>query len=273
METKEAYLTTIKRHRRITREEELDAAHKRCEGDREGVNTLVKANLKLVIAIAREVERLSGCEIEEMELISAGNMGLIRAAEKFDPEKVKQTGAKFSTYASWWIKRKMKTALARHTSRRILSMPPQAHSKYKKIKFIEMKFYQEHGRFPTDEEVVEKTKFSLSMVKSLRELKSTVSLDAPISEVSNTPLCHLIGTDGDFWADMQKGDMRKVLNKSLSALSQRKRDILTLRFGLDGKSPKTLDETAYKLGLSYERIRQLQFKAFKELKQSLTLLF
>ena len=268
METKEAYLNSTTAHKRITREEELDAAEKRCNGDWAGADVLIKANLKLVVSMVRRNWQDSG--VEEMDMIAAGNHGLVIAAHKYDPNVARRTGAKFSTYAALWIRQKITILCSKQTSKKIVHMPVSAYYNYRKIKYVEHTFLQRYGKSPTNEEIAAKTKFPLITVERLRDLRlSPAYLDAPVMDGSKTPLSQLIGRMDESCVSMQKEDVLRVLSGCLSILPERKQTVIKLRFGLDGYPVHTLEEARLIIGCTRERVRQLQNEALKTLKIAL----
>ena len=266
-DTMKVYMHDIGQISLVTKEQEVDLAEKIHGEDNsahdEARSTLIKANLRLVVKIAHDFK---GLGLPLLDLISEGNIGLMRAVEKFDPSK----GAKFSSYAAWWIKQSMRRALANQS--RTIRIPVQSAGKINKIKSVRMKLTEKLGREPTDAEIAEDLEFSERTVAGLRlaDLR-TFSLHDPIQQGEDGEFQDIIPDRGATTPDRILSDVESVkrLISLLSELEVRERMILTMRFGLDGKRPKTLEEVSQEIGRTRERVRQIQNQALSKLQMLL----
>lgn len=263
-DTMKVYMSEIAQIPLIDKEEEKNLSDKIHHGDEfiheEARTTLIKANLRLVVKIAHDFK---GLGLPLLDLISEGNIGLMRAVEKFDPSK----GAKFSSYAAWWIKQSMRRALANQA--RIIRVPVQSAGKINKIKSVKMKLAEQLGREPTDSEIAEHLDFSERTVSGLRLADlHTFSLQDSIQQGEEGEFQDIIPDRHAMTPDQILGDVESIgrLKELLKKLEDRERKILEMRFGL-GKYPAlTLEEVSQKIGRTRERVRQIQNQALAKLK-------
>ncbi len=266
-DTMKVYMHDIGQISLVSKEQEVDLAEKIHGEDNvmhdEARSMLIKANLRLVVKIAHDFK---GMGLPLLDLISEGNIGLMRAVEKFDPAK----GAKFSSYAAWWIKQSMRRALANQS--RTIRIPVQSAGKITKIKTIRMKLAERLGREPTDAEIAKNLEFSERTVAGLRlaDLR-TFSLHDPIQQGEDGEFQDIIPDRGAMTPDRILSDVESVnrLVSLLGNLEDREREILSMRFGLNGNRPKTLEEVSRRIGRTRERVRQIQNQALAKLRNLL----
>ena len=266
-DTMKVYMGEIAQISLVSKKEEADLAEaihgKDHEMHDEARATLIKANLRLVVKIAHDFK---GLGLPLLDLISEGNIGLMRAVEKFDPAK----GAKFSSYAAWWIKQSMRRALANQS--RTIRIPVQSAGKINKIKTVRMKLAEELGREPTDAEIAGQLEFSERTVAGLRlaDLR-TFSLHDPIQQGEEGEFQDIIPDRHAMTPDQILGDVESVyrLMDLLEKLEDRERKILEMRFGLRDNRPLTLEEVSQQIGRTRERVRQIQNQALAKLKSLL----
>lgn len=266
-DTMKVYMQDIGQISLVSKSEEVDLAakiHGRDTGEHDEARaTLIQANLRLVVKIAHDFK---GLGLPLLDLISEGNIGLMRAVEKFDPAK----GAKFSSYAAWWIKQSMRRALANQS--RTIRIPVQSAGKINKIKSVRMKLAEKLGREPSDAEIAANLDFSERTVAGLRlaDLK-TFSLHDPIQQGEDGEFQDIIPDRGAMTPDRILGDVESIkrLVELLRDLDDRERMILKMRFGLDNNSPRTLEEVSQEIGRTRERVRQIQNQALSKLKSLL----
>jgi RNA polymerase primary sigma factor len=255
------YLREIGQVELLTPEQEIELAKRIQEGDEEAREHMIKANLRLVVKIARDYE---GLGLPLLDLINEGNIGLMKGVERFNPAK----GAKLSTYAALWIKQAIRRALGNQS--KTIRLPVHVVDKMAQIRLAERKLRESLGREATDEEVAEEMGFSLRQVKLYREAgKAPVSLDAPLADGEDGKQVAEVVADPNAVAAydhiVKQGD-NEMLREVLETLSERERTILNMRFGLEGDSPKTLEEVGEHYGLTRERIRQIQEEALVRLR-------
>ncbi|MBR2508168.1 MAG: RNA polymerase sigma factor RpoD/SigA [Lentisphaeria bacterium] len=258
------YMAEIAQIDLVDKSEEAELADAIHNGDtslhEQARTTLIRANLRLVVKIAHDFK---GLGLPLLDLISEGNIGLMRAVEKFDPSK----GAKFSSYAAWWIKQSMRRALANQS--RTIRIPVQSAGKINKIKSVKMKLAEQLGRDPTDSEIAEHLDFSERTVSGLRLADlHTFSLQDSIQQGEEGEFQDIIPDRHAMTPDQILGDVESVkrLVELLSKLEDRERKILEMRFGLGGYKALTLEEVSQKIGRTRERVRQIQNQALAKLK-------
>lgn len=245
----------------VTKEEEVELAAKIKRGDQGAKDNLVKANLRLVVKIAHAFEG-GGVSLED--LISEGNIGLMRAAEKFDPSK----GAKFSSYSAWWIKQAMRKVLLENCSE--ISIPVETAHKMKKVNAVRARLWGEYGRDPTNYEIARQLDYTPGEVEALKKHDpgKVLLLNDPLtSESEKGTFMDLIPGTSESRFKIVTGMKRDPasIREYVKRLDERERKIITLRYGLDGERPLTLRETSSEIRKSLERVRQIQRLAEKKL--------
>jgi RNA polymerase primary sigma factor len=255
------YLREIGQVELLTPEQEIELAKRIQKGDEHAREHMIKANLRLVVKIARDYE---GLGLPLLDLINEGNIGLMKGVERFNPAK----GAKLSTYAALWIKQAIRRALGNQS--KTIRLPVHVVDKMAHIRVAERKLREALGREATDEEVADEMGFSLRQVKLYREAgKAPVSLDAPLSDGEEGKQVAEVVADPNAVAAydhiVRQGD-NELLQEVLGTLTERERTILTMRFGLGGDSPKTLEQVGEHYGLTRERIRQIQEEALSRMR-------
>lgn len=257
------YLHEINKTPLLTREEERDLARRIRAGDKKALDALVKANLRFVVSIAKQYAN-QGLSLED--LINEGNLGLIKAAHRFDEER----GFKFISYAVWWIRQAMLQSLAEHS--RIVRLPLNRAGTLYRIGKVSRQLDQELGRAPSAEEIAARLNISTEEVEDTMVIANThVSLDDPYSaDKDDTALVDYLtdetqaAPDEDTYTSALSDD----LERALGTLTDRERMILSLYFGLGGDEPMTLEDIGKRLKLTRERIRQIKEKAIQRLRHS-----
>ena len=258
------YLREIGQIPLLTPREEIDLAARIKKGDREARALMIKANLRLVVKIAHDYANLG---LPLLDLVSEGNIGLMKAVERFDPAK----GGKLSTYASWWIKQSIKRALANQS--KTIRLPVHLVDKVSKMRRVSLQISEELGREPTDDELAEEIGISSGKVSQLKTVSiRPASLDAPISDDDSTEFGEIV-RDEDAQTPfelLRDKNLHLEVSDLLEVLDDRERKIIFQRFGLDGGKPKTLEEVGKKFWVTRERIRQLQNIALAKLRRALS---
>jgi RNA polymerase primary sigma factor len=257
------YLREIARFPLLTPADEIRLAKKIKRGDAVARALMVRSNLRLVVKIARDY---SNYGLPLLDLISEGNIGLMKAVERFDPKK----GGKLSTYAAWWIKQSIKRALANQS--KTIRLPVHLVDKIAKMRRVSNQMTEELGREPSDDELAEEIGLSSAKVSALKSAAiRPTSLDQPIGDDDSTEFSEIVGdTEAqDPFEMLRDKDLRDEVGDLLDVLDERERRIINARFGLDGHKPKTLEEVGEKFGVTRERIRQLQNIALSKLRKAL----
>jgi RNA polymerase primary sigma factor len=252
------FLNEIRRYPLLTAEQEVELSKRIEQGDLEAKERMINSNLRLVVSIAKKYQ---GQELSLLDLIQEGIFGLIRAAEKFDWRK----GYKFSTYATFWIRQAIQRGLANKA--RTIRIPVHIGQRERKIVRAERDLSAKLGREPSDDEIAREAELPLDQVEEVREAARTVtSLDRPVGEEGDTALGDLL--EGGSPPPDQEGEVslsEQLLRRTIEELPETERDVITLRFGLTGDEPQPLRETGRRLGLSAERVRQIESRALKRL--------
>ena len=253
------YLQEIAKEELLTAEQEEELARQIHKGDRKALERLTKANLRFVVSVAKQYQNMG---LSLPDLINEGNLGLIRAAEKFDETR----GFKFISYAVWWIRQSILQAIAEQS--RIVRLPVNLISQLTRINKILRKFEQENGRKPTVEEIAEVTAISEEKIDKVLEAGSRqVSVDAPFQGDDLSSLIDILPDSGSPSTDdkLVMESLRAEVKKALENLSWRERTIIKAFFGID-QPEMTLDEIGTKYGLTRERVRQLKERAIRKLR-------
>jgi RNA polymerase primary sigma factor len=255
------YIRSIGDGRLLTREEERELARRKDAGDEEAKKRLIEANLRLVMSITRSYTR-SGVPL--LDLIQEGNLGLIRAVEKFDY----RLGYKLSTYATWWIKQAVSRALA--DQGRTIRLPAHVAERVRRLLRVRRQLAQKLSREPTPAELAKETGEREDKVVDLLGLvDDPVSLDSPVGD-GESFFADLIEDESAADPDERTALEHRhgELTRAIAGLAPRMQRVLVLRFGLDGEGPRTLEDIGAELGVTRERVRQLESRALRELRQA-----
>jgi len=255
------YMQEIGKTPLLTPEEEVKLAKRIKKGDKAARDRMISANLRLVVKIAHDYNNFG---LPLMDLISEGNIGLVKAVERFDPSK----GGKLSTYAAWWIKQSIKRALANQS--KTIRLPVHLVDKIAKMRKVTQQLAEELDREPTDEEIAYMMEMPVNKVAHLKSVSvRPSSLDAPVGEEGDTSFGELVGDENqatpfeNLHEKSQSDDIRQVIGR----LDEREAEIIRLRFGLDGNRPLTLEEVGDRFDVTRERVRQIQNIAIHKMRR------
>ena len=257
------YLREISQVPLLTPKEEIKLAAQIKRGNKKAREKMITANLRLVVKIAHD---FSNYGLPLLDLVSEGNIGLMKAVERFDPMK----GGKLSTYASWWIKQSIKRALANQS--KTIRLPVHLVDKIGKIRRVSAQMTEELGREPSNDELAEELGLSEAKVAHLKNVAvRPASLDAKINADDDTAFGDLVSDERaeDPFAALRDKDLREEVGDLLDVLDPRERKIISFRFGLGGGKERTLEEVGRKFGVTRERIRQLQNIALLKMRKAL----
>ena len=255
-----AYLKSIGNHPRLSFDQEKELSVKALAGDRDAVNTLVECNLLLVVSVAK---KYYGCGLPLLDLIQEGNLGLIKAAEKYDGSR----GFRFSTYATYWIRQAISRALGDQS--RTIRIPANMVELLSKVKKATAELTQKLGRAPSDKEIAAHMDIELDKVQTVMDLaQATTSLDTPVDDEGETCMGDLIADHGaeNPMANIIREANSQIIAAVFDTLGSREAEILKMRFGIDAEKAMTLEEVGQHYGLSKERIRQIENKAIRKLR-------
>jgi RNA polymerase primary sigma factor len=252
------FLRDAGRHPLLTAAQEVELAKRIERGDSEAKQTMIQSNLRLVVSIAKNYRNQG---LPFLDLIQEGTLGLIRAVEKFDWRR----GYKFSTYATWWIRQAVARALA--DKARTIRMPVHIVERMQKLNRAERTLWTQLGREPLLEEIAEEANLPIAQALEVKAAaRASTSLDQPVGDTDDAVFGDFVAGDGPLPDEQVEVSLRcQALAEALAALSERERRVLILRYGLDDAEPKTLEEIGRRLGLTRERVRQIETEALKRL--------
>ncbi|MCM2255260.1 MAG: RNA polymerase sigma factor RpoD/SigA [Vicinamibacteria bacterium] len=261
-DTLNVYLSEISKYKTLPLAEEQELGRRIKQGDQEAVKKLIESNLRFVVHYAK---RYRGLGLSFLDLIHEGNLGLIEAAKRFDPER----NVKFISYAVWWVRQAIFHSLSEHT--RIFRVPQKMAGQVSKVGGARTELFAELERQPTTDELAEKTKMSREEVESLLQIAGgDLSLSTAVGEDGSMELGDTLEQDTveSVEVSMMRESFNRRLGEAVAHLDEKERQVITLRFGLDGDEPRTLQEIGEQLKLSRERIRQIESKAKEKLRRS-----
>lgn len=257
------YLEEIGQIDRVTPEEEIELAARIKRGDEAARQKLITSNLRLVVKIAKDYSRAG---LPLLDLIAEGNVGLIKAVERFDPAK----GGKLSTYAAWWIKQSIRRALANQS--KSIRLPAHVVEKISKMRAAEQNLTEKLGRKPNNEELSKRMGIPPRKIEQLRTVAvHPASLDAPINDDGNGVFGDLVPDAGakSPFDEINDTQLLEEVEDLMDRLDEREREILKYRYGLLGVEPETLEDVGERFGITRERVRQIQKKAVETLREML----
>jgi RNA polymerase primary sigma factor len=258
------YMQEISKTPLLTKDEEVDLANRIKAGDETARNHMISANLRLVVKIAYDYNNFG---LPLLDLISEGNIGLVKAVERFDPTK----GGKLSTYAAWWIKQSIKRALANQS--KTIRLPVHLVDRIARMRKITAQLADELDREPSDEEIAYAMDMPVNKVAHLKSVSiRPASLDAPVGEDGDTTFGELVGDENGAtpYEDLQEKSMSNDIKSVIDRLEDREAEIIQLRFGLDGNRPLTLEEVGERFDITRERVRQIQNIAIHKMRRLMT---
>jgi len=259
-DTVRMYLREIGRYPLLSKHEEVALAKRILSGDLRAKHKLVNSNLRLVVSIAK---KYTGRGMLFLDLVQEGNLGLIRAVEKFDATK----GYKFSTYATWWIRQAITRAIADQA--RTIRVPVHMVETINRLRKTSRILLQELGRKPTEAEIAKRSRISVDKVREIIKVSQVpLSLEMPVGDEDSSRLGDFVEDGGVAAPDevVMSGLLREDLEEVMKSLSERERTVLKLRFGLDDGHPRTLEEVGREFHVTRERIRQIEAKSLRKLK-------
>jgi RNA polymerase primary sigma factor len=252
------FLRDAGRHPLLTAAQEVELAKRIERGDTQAKQTMIQSNLRLVVSIAKNYRNQG---LPFLDLIQEGTLGLIRAVEKFDWRR----GYKFSTYATWWIRQAVARALA--DKARTIRMPVHIVERMQKLNRAERTLWTQLGREPSLEEIAEEANLPIAQAHEVKAAaRASTSLDQPVGDTEDAVFGDFVAGDGPLPDEEVEVSLRcQALADALAALADRERQVLILRYGLDDSEPKTLEDIGRRLGLTRERVRQIETEALKRL--------